>query len=129
MALIEGAHLPCVALQARKRILLADVTGVIESGTMFALMGPSGAGKTTLLVRKIGENAFRADPFFPNRAQMRTEEHPRAPSSPQDMISKRKTEGVMRGTVLYDGIEPTLADVKAVTAYIQARKPGPCSLS
>lgn len=27
----------------------------------------------------------------------------------------------MRGTVLYDGQEPSLTDVKAVTAYIQAR--------
>lgn len=46
-----GAETHWCPAQAKKRILLAEVTGVIEAGTMYALMGPSGAGKTTLLVR------------------------------------------------------------------------------
>ena len=39
-----------------KKIILSDINGFIESGTMMALMGPSGAGKSTLLKILMGIN-------------------------------------------------------------------------
>lgn len=66
------------------KTILSDVSGVIESGSMAAVMGPSGAGKTTLL----------------------------------DLISQRKTEGIIHGRVLFDGVVPTLSAIKKYTAYV-----------
>ena len=39
-----------------EKIILSDINGFVESGTMMALMGPSGAGKSTLLKALMGIN-------------------------------------------------------------------------
>ena len=39
-----------------EKIILRDINGFVESGTMMALMGPSGAGKSTLLKALMGIN-------------------------------------------------------------------------
>jgi len=70
---------------SKVKALLSEITGMIHSGDMCAVMGPSGAGKTTLL----------------------------------DIISRRKTEGILQGKVLFDGAEPSMTMIKKFTAYIQ----------
>lgn len=42
-------------LPKKKKKILADVTGVIEPGTVTAILGPSGAGKTTFLNTLMGK--------------------------------------------------------------------------
>ena len=39
-----------------EKIILRDINGFVEFGTMMALMGPSGAGKSTLLKTLMGMN-------------------------------------------------------------------------
>lgn len=69
---------------ARTKVILNEISGVIERGAMCAVMGQSGSGKTTLL----------------------------------DIISGRKTEGRIRGKILFDGVVPSLATIKKYTAYV-----------
>lgn len=38
-----------------------------------------------------------------------------------DMLSLRKSEGMLEGKLLFDGVQPTVADVKRNSSYIQAR--------
>lgn len=39
-----------------------------------------------------------------------------------DMLSLRKSEGILEGKLLFDGVHPTVADVKRNSSYIQACK-------
>lgn len=71
-------------VESRTKVILQNVSGVVRSGDMVALMGPSGAGKTTLL----------------------------------DLISKRKTEGILMGKIYFDGVEPTINTIRKYTAYV-----------
>mmetsp|Transcript_6882 Transcript_6882/g.17591 ORF Transcript_6882/g.17591 Transcript_6882/m.17591 type:complete len:771 (-) Transcript_6882:1746-4058(-) len=66
-------------------VLLKNVTGVVEPGQFFAVMGPSGAGKTMLL----------------------------------DAVCYRKTTGLIKGVVLYNGKLPTREFMQHNVAYVE----------